>query len=377
MSAMSITGPTAASAAVSAASTSSPVRARAPRRHHRLELVAVLGAAGERREPLVVADAEQRRAPAPATESLLVDTAIHRPSRAAVRARGARCTAARRRAAAAARRCSAYSDGSGPISWNIVSSRLTSTTWPTPAVQGDHRGERRGEPGDLVGEGDRRQQRLAVGLAVDRGEPGHRLGDRGEPRPLGVRAVLAEAGDPRDDEARVAGEQHVGPEPEPLERAGPEVLDEHVGVVDEAQQRRRRSAASLRSSDDRALVAVGQLPPQALAVALVAPRHVAQAVAAGPLDLDHVGAEVGEVAGAVRAGEHGRQVEDAQVGERQPASRHGPSVDDRRQARRRGAGRRRGRRGRRARRACRARRCGRRRARRCGRRRGSSTAGGR
>ena len=56
---------------------------------------------------------------------------------------------------------------------------------------------------------------------------------------------------------------------------------------------------------DGALVAVDQLPPQALTVARVAPGEASQAVAAvGPFDLDHVGAEVGEVPGTVGAGEH-------------------------------------------------------------------------
>ena len=50
---------------------------------------------------------------------------------------------------------------------------------------------------------------------------------------------------------------------------GPEVLDEHVGVVDEAQHEVAIGVV-LEVGDDRALVAVGQLPPQPLAVALVA-----------------------------------------------------------------------------------------------------------
>ena len=67
---------------------------------------------------------------------------------------------------------------------------------------------------------------------------------------------------------------------------------------------------------DGPLVAVDQLPPQALAIARVAPRHVAQAVATRPLDLDHVGAEVGEVSRTVRPGEHRRHVDDAQIDQR-------------------------------------------------------------
>ncbi len=102
-----------------------------------------------------------------------------------------------------------------------------------------------------------------------------------------------------------------GREAEALERAGPEVLDEHVGVVDERQQHVAVGVV-LEVEDDRALVAIDELPPQAFAVARVAPCQAAEGVAVGALDLDDVGAEVGEVASAVGTGEHGRQVEDAQ-----------------------------------------------------------------
>ena len=199
--------------------------------------------------------------------------------------------------------------------WSIVSSRLTSTTCPLPAVQRHHGGEGGGEARRLVGERHRRQERLAVGLAVDRREPAHRLGDRREPRPPGVRAVLAEPGDAGDHEPSGCGDAARRAEPELAPAAGPEVLDQDA-------TRRRRGGAGLavgivlEVEHDRALAAVGELAPQAGAVARVAPGHRAQAVAVGVLDLDDVGAEVGQVAGAVRAGDHGRQVDDAEIGER-------------------------------------------------------------
>ena len=112
-------------------------------------------------------------------------------------------------------------------------------------------------------------------------------------------------------------EQRGGREAEPLERAGPEVLDEHVRIVDERQQD-VPVGGDLEVEDDRALVAVDQLPPQAFAIARVAPCEAAEGVATGVFDLDDVGAVVGEVAGAVRTGENGRQVEDAKRRERWP-----------------------------------------------------------
>ena len=85
--------------------------------------------------------------------------------------------------------------------------------------QRDHRGEGAGQRGDLVGERDRREQRTAVGLAVERREARHRLGDRGEARPAGVGPVLPEPGDAQDHDVGVAREEHVGTEAEPLEGA--------------------------------------------------------------------------------------------------------------------------------------------------------------
>ena len=61
---------------------------------------------------------------------------------------------------------------------------------------------------------------------------------------VGVRAVLAPAGHAAVDEPRVAGEADVGAEAEALGHAGPEALDERVGLLDElrARSRRRRGA---------------------------------------------------------------------------------------------------------------------------------------
>ena len=107
---------------------------------------------------------------------------------------------------------------------------------PDAGPQRDHRGERADQGGHLVGQRDGRQERPAVGLAVQRREPGHGLGDRGEPGPARVRSVLPEARDAQDDELGVAGEEDVGREAEPLERARPEVLDQDVRALDQLQQ---------------------------------------------------------------------------------------------------------------------------------------------
>ena len=184
------------------------------------------------------------------------------------------------------------------------------------AVQRHHRREGGHQPGQFVGERDGRQQRLAVRFAADRAQSGHDLGDGGEPGTGRVRAGLPEAGHASDHERRIALVEHVGPESHAFEGAGTEVLDEHLCVVDESEEH-VAIGRILQVESDRTLVAVHHLPPQARMVAWVAPRHVAQAVAGdGPLHLDHVGTEVGQVAGRVRAGQHRRDVEHPEVAER-------------------------------------------------------------
>ena len=186
-------------------------------------------------------------------------------------------------------------------------------------MERDHRGERGDEPGDLVGERDRREQWTAVGLTVDRSKAAHRFGDRGEPGTRRVRAVLAESGDAGDHEPRVAGEEHVRAESEALERAGTKVLHQHVGLVAEPQHH-REIVGVLEVERDRPLATPEELPPQGDAIPGVAPAERTGGVAAvGTLDLDDVGAKVGEVSRARGPRHHRRDVDDPQVGE---GSRH-------------------------------------------------------
>ena len=104
--------------------------------------------------------------------------------------------------------------------WNSDSSRFTSTTWPTP-LRGDRSqtitAAARAVTSSVSAIGG--SSGRPSGLAVDRGEPAHRLGDRGEPGLGRIRPVLPEAGDAQDDEARVARREHLGAEAEPFERA--------------------------------------------------------------------------------------------------------------------------------------------------------------
>ena len=94
--------------------------------------------------------------------------------------------------------------------------------------------------------------------------------------------------------------QRVVADAEPVGDAGPERLDDHVGVVGEPAER-VGAGRVLQVDGDRAPRPV---PHRVAAV-------VAERVAAGRLDLDDVGALLGEQQHAERAGDPPRQVEDA------------------------------------------------------------------
>ena len=144
------------------------------------------------------------------------------------------------------------------------------------------------------------------------GEPGHRLGEGAERSPLGVRSELPEAADAQHDEVGVDLEQLVGSDVPAFHDAGPEVLDEHVGVFDEAAQ--DLLALGLGEVEcDGPLVAGDHLRPQAVAVLVVAVG--AGRVAVGVLDLDDVGAVVAEQHGGDRGGVDGAKVEDPDAGQ--------------------------------------------------------------
>ena len=156
---------------------------------------------------------------------------------------------------------------SGPISWNSDSSRLTSTTWPTPECSATIVAKAATSPvtSSVSAIGGSSGPPSASPLMA--ANPLIASAMVAKPGSVGVGAVLAEAGDAGDHERRVAGEQHVGTEAEALERAGPEVLDQHVGAVAQAEEDVEVVAGSFRSSAMQRLLRATQLPPQRHAVA--------------------------------------------------------------------------------------------------------------
>ena len=98
----------------------------------------------------------------------------------------------------------------------------------------DRRG--RGQRCNSICQPERRQRRRAVGLACDVGKAAHRFRQGPETRPLGIRAELPESCDAGDDDAGVHFEESTRSEIPTLQRARAEVLDEHVGPLDQSKK---------------------------------------------------------------------------------------------------------------------------------------------
>ena len=173
-------------------------------------------------------------------------------------------------------------------------------------------------PGQQVGDGYADALRVVGTGPGERHQPGLALGDLVVAGTSALGSVVAEAGDREDDEARVAAHQLLDAEAEALEDAGAEVLHQHVGALDEADQdvlvglvlevEGDGLLVAVRAQEVRRLAGVGladeRRPPAAGVVA-----------AAGRLHLDHPGAEVAQHLGGVRPGEGAGQVDYEEVGQ--------------------------------------------------------------
>jgi hypothetical protein len=130
------------------------------------------------------------------------------------------------------------------------------------------------------------------------------LCDLVEARPVAVGPVLAEAGDAREDDARVDLGERLVVDAEAELHIRAIVLHQHVGGLHQPLEYRARGR-ELEIQGHRALVAVqvlhvGAVARAAHALVRIDPRR--------RFDLDHVGAEVGELAHAARARAYPRPV---------------------------------------------------------------------
>ncbi len=155
--------------------------------------------------------------------------------------------------------------------------------------------------------------RMDIRRAGRRHHAGQRLDGVVVGRLVSARAVLSEGGHRAVDQLRIDLLHVFVADAEGRECAGPVILDHDVGVLDELLED-RAAALLLQVEGDGPLVralrheAGSHVPPVQCAVvaglaALVALHRV--------LDLDHVGAVVGQQLAAPRAGQHAAQVEHA------------------------------------------------------------------
>src|SRR5262249_46729324 len=137
--------------------------------------------------------------------------------------------------------------------------------------------------------------RRLIGAARDRGQAGHAFHEQILPRPVGVAAGLAVTGRRDVDQPRVDRFRRLPVETVARHDTGAEILDEHVGALDEPP-RDGTAVRMLEVEGETALVAMREQEEDAHAVLEeIGPRPVAlPQAAARRLDLDDVGAEVGE-----------------------------------------------------------------------------------
>ena len=132
-------------------------------------------------------------------------------------------------------------------------------------------------------------------------------------------AVLVRAGaealDRRDDHARVGLVDVLPSQSHAVERAGREILHQHVAVLDQTLED-FLALGMLRVDRDRALVAVEHREVERVLAFYVTELTSCDVADAGPLDLDAVGAHVAEKLRASRARLHMREVEDLHAVER-------------------------------------------------------------
>src|SRR5665213_2567536 len=164
--------------------------------------------------------------------------------------------------------------------------------------------------------------RLAAGQAGDPHHAAHGLGDHVIGRPVEVRTVagarVAEAADGGIDQLRMQRRQGLVGQAQPVHHPDAEVFDDDVELRDQRLDQLdpfrgfQVDAQALLAAVDRLEIAGIAV----LGIGLVEGTGVARQVAAvQALDLDHLGAQVGEVLGAEGPGQRLGEVQDLQAGQ--------------------------------------------------------------
>ena len=201
---------------------------------------------------------------------------------------------------------------------------LTLSAVDLAVSQRHQRADHAPQGGDRVADGNPGANRRAVLEAGNVAQSAHRLADRAEARLVLVGAGLAEARQAHHHQARVQRVEDIPAQAELFQYAGAEVLDQDVGIAEQAFQD-RLALGVLEIEGQGFLVACLNEPPQRGAFVELAP--LAQWVAAvGRLDLDHFGAELGADPRGERAGDQGAELDHLQAGQRFGRMFHAVSV---------------------------------------------------
>ena len=178
--------------------------------------------------------------------------------------------------------------------------------------------------GGGVGDGDADAHRAMPGFAGDRHQAAHALHDLVDAGARRVRAVLTEARDGCQDDARVDRLQLLVGEAEALLHRGAEIFHHDVGAGDQPGQH-FGAGRRLQIEAQAALVAMQVL----LVGAVAAPGDAADLAVGRRVDADHVGAPVGQQAHGGGPGAGDREVEHgvARQGQRgRGGGRHGGAI---------------------------------------------------
>ena len=186
-------------------------------------------------------------------------------------------------------------------------------------------------PGEQIGDRNpdahRPAARFPIGQPGQAHQPAHRLDDIIIARPRRIRPVLPETGDRRIDQSRIGGAKARRVEPELLQSPDAEILYQNIGIARHSTHQ-RRTLRRRKIHRHRPLPAVRrQIVSCDLLIAILMPRRPPMpriVPRPGLLDLDHLGAKIGQRLSRPRPGEHPRKVEHADPGERLHARfRHG------------------------------------------------------
>ena len=156
-----------------------------------------------------------------------------------------------------------------------------------------------------------RHRRFAVIAEVQTDEAGVSLGRKVVRGDVAIGTILTEGGDRAVHDARVTRRHGGVADPEAIDHARAERLDEDICRLGEAQQRLTRLGV-LEVEAEALLAAVGVAEEHAVTADRGTDMAVRLAFARW-LDLDHRGAMVGHHEGGLRPGKEQREVDDAQT----------------------------------------------------------------